>query len=134
MAAANKMPADAGSPTGRRRWLRVFLLVTGVATLVVGSAVGVTALETFQPIQGSKVYDDNDELLTEFHVERRIFMPLAQVPQSLRDAIIATEDKRFYSHSGVDPIGVGRAVFQNYRRGRIVEGGSTITQQLTKLL
>ncbi len=150
MAAANKMPADAGSPEGRRRWLRVFLLVTGVATLVVGAAVAVavlwaftilprqlpsvTALETFQPIQGSKVYDDNDELLTEFHVERRIFMPLAQVPQSLRDAIIATEDKRFYSHSGVDPIGVARAVFQNYRRGRIVEGGSTITQQLTKLL
>ncbi|MGH7353092.1 MAG: penicillin-binding protein 1A, partial [Candidatus Rokuibacteriota bacterium] len=150
MAAAKKKPADARPPKRRRRWLRVFLLVTGVATLVVGSAVGiaalwaftilprqlpsVTALETFQPIQGTKVYDENDELLTEFHVERRIFMPLVQVPQSLRDAVIATEDKRFYSHSGVDPIGVARAVYQNYRRGRIVEGGSTITQQLTKLL
>ena len=150
MAAAKKKPAGARPPKRRRRWLRVFLLVTGVATLVVGSAVGVaalwaftilprqlpsvTALETFQPIQGTKVYDENDELLTEFHVERRIFMPLVQVPQSLRDAVIATEDKRFYSHSGVDPIGVARAVYQNYRRGRIVEGGSTITQQLTKLL
>jgi penicillin-binding protein 1A len=132
------------------RWLRILLLVFGVFTLLLGSAVGVaalwaitilprslpsvTALETLQPIQGSKLYDDNDELITELHVERRIFVPLAQVPQVLRDAVIATEDRRFYSHWGIDPIGIARAIYQNYRHGRIVEGGSTITQQLTKLL
>src|SRR5712691_1842252 len=132
------------------RWLRTLLLSVGVLTLLVTTALGVTvlwafailprslppvsALETFQPVQGSKIYDDNDELITELHVERRIFVPLAQIPQSLRDAIIATEDRRFYSHWGIDPIGIARAVVQNYRRGRIVEGGSTITQQLTKVL
>src|SRR5438874_10429616 len=137
-------------PSGRRRWLRIVLMVVGLGTLILASAAGVaalwaftilprslpsvTALETFQPLQGTKVYDDNDELLTELHVERRIFVPLAHMPQSLRDAVIATEDKRFYSHWGIDPIGVARAVVQNYRRGRIVEGGSTITQQLTKVL
>src|SRR5947208_11108533 len=137
-------------PSGRRRWLRIVLMVVGLGTLILASAAGVaalwaftilprslpsvTALETFQPLQGTKVYDDNDELLTELHVERRIFVPLAHIPQTLRDAIIATEDRRFYSHFGVDPIGVARAVYQNYRRGRIVEGGSTITQQLTKVL
>src|SRR5437763_6655173 len=137
-------------PSGRRRWLRIVILVVGLGTLILASAAGVaalwaftilprslpsvTALETFQPLQGTKVYDDNDELLTELHVERRIFVPLAHIPQTLRDAIIATEDRRFYSHFGVDPIGVARAVYQNYRRGRIVEGGSTITQQLTKVL
>jgi penicillin-binding protein 1A len=94
----------------------------------------VTALETLQPVLGTKIYDDNDELLTELHVERRIFVPLAQIPQSLRDAVIATEDRRFYSHWGIDPIGIARAAVQNYRRGRIAEGGSTITQQLTKVL
>src|SRR5262249_24513539 len=52
----------------------------------------------------------------------------------LRDAVIATEDTRFYSHHGVDPTGIGRAIYQNFRRGRIVEGGSTITQQLAKVL
>jgi penicillin-binding protein 1A len=134
----------------RRRWLRGFLLAVGVLTLLVAAGVGtlavwaftilprslppVTALETLQPMQGAKLYDDNDELITELHVERRIFVPLAQVPQSLRDAILATEDRRFYSHWGIDPIGIARAVVQNYRRGRIVEGGSTITQQLTKVL
>src|SRR5215831_2620152 len=135
---------------GRRRWLRFFLMLVGIGSLIMAAAAGVAALwaftilprslpsvktlETFQPLQGSKVYDDNDELLTELHVERRIFVPLAHIPQSLRDAVIATEDRRFYSHFGVDPIGIARAVYQNYRRGRIVEGGSTITQQLTKVL
>src|SRR5437870_9686063 len=133
-----------------RVWLRRALIAIGALTLFVGSAVGVgalwaftilprslpsvTALETLQPIQGTKIYDDNDEPMTELHVERRILVPLAQIPQSLRDAILATEDRRFYSHWGIDPIGVARAVIQNYRRGRLVEGGSTITQQLTKVL
>ncbi len=103
-------------------------------TILPRSLPSVTALESFQPLQGTKVYDDNDELLTELHVERRIFVPLAHIPQTLRDAVIATEDRRFYSHFGLDPIGIARAVYQNYRRGRIVEGGSTITQQLTKVL
>src|SRR6267143_5233291 len=137
-------------PSGRRRWLRIVLMLVGLGTLILASAAGVaalwaftilprslpsvTALETFQPLQGTKVYDDNDELLTELHVEGRMFVPLDHIPQTLRDAVIATEDRRFYSHFGVDPIGVARAVWQNYRRGRIVEGGSTITQQLTKVL
>ena len=115
------------------------LTAVGVAalwafTILPRSLPSVTALETLQPIQGTKIYDDNDEPMTELHVERRILVPLAQIPQSLRDAILATEDRRFYSHWGIDPIGVARAVIQNYRRGRLVEGGSTITQQLTKVL
>ena len=133
-----------------RPWLRLTLIAAGIVSLLVAAGMAVaalwaftilprtlpsvTALETFQPLIGTKIYDDNDELLTELHVERRIFVPLAHIPQSLRDAVIATEDKRFYYHWGIDPIGIGRAVAQNYRRGRIVEGGSTITQQLTKVL
>ena len=133
-----------------RRWLRwlglslaVVLALGAIAagvsafwilTILPRSLPSVTALESFDPSEGSKVYDDNDELLTEFHVERRIFVPLAQVPHALRDAVIATEDVRFYSHHGVDPTGIGRAIYQNFRRGRIVEGGSTITQQLAKVL
>ena len=103
-------------------------------TILPRTLPSVTALETFQPLVGTKIYDDNDELITELHVERRIFVPLTHIPQALRDAVIATEDKRFYYHWGVDPIGIARATVQNYRRGRVVEGGSTITQQLTKVL
>src|SRR3989441_437221 len=119
----------------RRRWLRrtligvgaltlLFVIVVGVAalwafTILPRSLPSVTALETLQPIQGTKIYDDNDEPMTELHVERRILVPLAQIPQSLRDAILATEDRRFYSHWGIDPIGVARAVIQNYPRALI---------------
>jgi penicillin-binding protein 1A len=133
-----------------RRWLRRLGLVVGAAALAIllsgslavlwaytvlsRSLPPVTALETFQPLQGSRVSDENDEQITEFHVERRIFVPLGSVPKALRDAVIATEDKRFYSHFGIDPIGIARALYQNYRLGRIAEGGSTITQQLTKVL
>src|SRR6266540_3306835 len=148
--AADRSTIPPKLPLWRRRWLRRVLVAVGALTLLGLTAVGVaalwtftilprslpsvTALETLQPIQGTKIYDDNDEPMTELHVERRILVPLAQIPQSLRDAILATEDRRFYSHWGIDPIGVARAVIQNYRRGRIVEGGSTITQQLTKVL
>src|SRR6266446_6307042 len=134
----------------RRRWLRWMLMAALVVVLVSALGIGASAfwvltilpgslpsvaqLETFDASEGTKVYDDNDELITEFHVERRIFVPLAQIPKALRDAIIATEDARFYSHHGVDPTGIARAVYQNFRRGRIVEGGSTITQQLAKVL
>jgi len=139
-----------GSRSGRRRWLRLVALGVGVTLALGGLLVGslalwafvvlprslpsVTALERFDPSEGTRVYDDNDELLTEFHVERRILVPLEQIPRSLRDAIIATEDARFYSHLGVDPMGIARAIYQNFRHGRIVEGGSTITQQLAKVL
>ena len=105
-----------------------------VLTILPRSLPSVTAVESFDPSEGAKVYDDNDELITEFHVERRIFVPLAQIPTALQDAVIATEDARFYSHHGVDPTGIARAIYQNWRRRRIVEGGSTITQQLAKVL
>lgn len=91
-------------------------------------------LETLQPVQGSKLYDENDELFAELKAERRIFVPLTRVPRDLQAAILAVEDSRFYSHFGVDPVGIARAIYQNVRRGRIVEGGSTITQQLAKTL
>src|SRR5216684_1882710 len=125
-------------PAARRRpWLRwigvplvallaVGVLATGVSAFWVlailpRSLPSVTQLESIEPSVGSRIYDEADELITEFHVERRIFVPLGQMPPALKQAIIATEDARFYSHFGVDPMGIARAVYQNFRRGRILE-------------
>src|SRR5262245_61241261 len=129
------------------RWLAISLAAVVVLGVVAASAAtfwalthlprplpSVTRLESVDPSEGSKVFDDNDEQITEFHVERRIFVPLQQIPKGLRDAVIATEDARYYSHHGVDPTGIARAIYQNFRHHRIVEGGSTITQQLAKVL
>src|SRR6266508_984149 len=137
-------------PKRRRRWMRLLIvplvvifavgvLAAGVSafwvlTILPRSLPSVAQLESFEPSVGSKIYDENDEPITEFHVERRIFVALGQMPPFLKEAVIATEDARFYSHFGVDPMGIARAIYQNFRRGRIVEGGSTITQQLAKVL
>ncbi|MEM7730273.1 MAG: PBP1A family penicillin-binding protein [Pseudomonadota bacterium] len=59
-------------------------------------------------------------------------MPIAAVPHHVRKAVLATEDRRFHAHAGIDPYGLARAVRANWRAGRVVEGGSTLTQQLTK--
>src|SRR3989442_10930183 len=131
-------------PSGRRRWLRIILMLVGIGSLILASAAGVAALwaftilprslpsvktlETFQPIQGTKVYDDNDELLTELHVERRIFVPLAHIPQTLRDAVIATEDRRFYSPFRGGPVTVARPGWRKRPRGPVLGGGRTHTQ------
>ena len=87
-----------------------------------------------RPSVGSRVYAGDDEFITEFQAEKRIFVPLQQIPPHLRNAIIAVEDSRFYSHFGVDVRGIARAAYANFRHGRVVEGGSTITQQLAKVL
>ena len=126
------------------RWIVLPVVALGVLT-VAGVAVAayvywptdlppVKALEEYTPSVGSRVYAGDDEFITEFQAEKRIFVPLQQIPPHLRNAIIAVEDSRFYSHFGVDVRGIARAAYANFRHGRVVEGGSTITQQLAKVL
>jgi penicillin-binding protein 1A len=62
------------------------------------------------------------------------YMPLDMLPRHVTDAVVATEDRRFYEHSGLDPYGLVRAMFANVRAGRYAQGGSTLTQQLAKNL
>jgi penicillin-binding protein 1B len=75
------------------------------------------------------------ELLTSIlsdQLENRSPVTLQQVPQHLQDAVVVTEDLRFWQHPGVDPIGIFRALFRNVKAGGVAEGGSTLTQQLVK--
>jgi penicillin-binding protein 1A len=66
--------------------------------------------------------------------ERRYDVPLDEVSPFLRDAVVAIEDHRFYRHFGIDPLGLARAALRNIRTRRVLEGGSTITQQLARTL
>ncbi len=89
-------------------------------------------LQTYRPALKSSVYAADGRLLFEFYRENRQQIPLSQMPPVLTQATIATEDKRFYEHWGVDLWGIARAAITNVvRRGR-VQGASTITQQLAR--
>jgi penicillin-binding protein 1A len=82
--------------------------------------------------QATIVYDRYDRAAFTFFVEQRIAVPLDRVSHNMIDAIVAVEDRRFFSHHGIDPMRIAGAAWRNFRARRIVEGGSTITQQLAR--
>jgi membrane peptidoglycan carboxypeptidase len=84
-----------------------------------------------QPLN-SQILDAKGNLITEIFDENRKYAPLRNIPPVMRDAIIAAEDTRFYSHQGVDPKGIIRALVANQQAGSIEQGASTLTQQYVK--
>nr|WP_156319868.1 penicillin-binding protein 1A [Bacillus sp. FJAT-18017] len=82
--------------------------------------------------QATVIYDINSEVASKVTANKNEGTPINKVPDHMKNAVIAIEDHRFYDHNGVDLIGIGRAFFRNLLAGGVVEGGSTITQQLTK--
>ncbi|WP_282920727.1 transglycosylase domain-containing protein, partial [Ignavigranum ruoffiae] len=81
----------------------------------------------------SKIFDRQGQLIKELGSQKRNLLESSEIPQVLKDSVLAIEDARFYSHKGVDPIRIIGALLANIRQGDIVQGGSTITQQLVKL-
>jgi penicillin-binding protein 1A len=91
-------------------------------------------IQTVEPPLVSKVYARDGSVIHEFSIEKRFWVPLNQMPENLRRAVIAIEDRRFYDHWGVDIHRIFGAFFANILRGEIAQGGSTITQQLARNL
>jgi membrane peptidoglycan carboxypeptidase len=146
--AAGRVP---GTKRQQRRVLRLGPISGGLASLVLGFgaviAFGALAtiaalaadlpaahdLATFPVPLTTRIYDRSGEhLLYSLEDERRDLVPLAAVPQLLRDATIAIEDRSFWTNPGIDVGGIVRAFTANTRSGAITQGGSTITQQLIK--
>jgi len=94
----------------------------------------IEGLEKFKPAAITRIYSADKELLAELFTERRQPVPLAEMPSHLKNAIIATEDAKFYDHPGVDIQGILRATIRNIMAGEYAQGASTITQQLAKIL
>src|SRR3954468_16237288 len=83
--------------------------------------------------QSTVVFDRQNRPVFSFFVEQRIDVGLDQVSPRMTDALLSVEDRRFFSHHGLDAVRIAKAAWRNWRRGRIVEGGSTLTQQLARL-
>ncbi|MEW6262480.1 MAG: PBP1A family penicillin-binding protein [Thermodesulfobacteriota bacterium] len=92
----------------------------------------IEALTNYRPRTVSFALSDDGRVVGEFYHEHRLVVPLKQVPRHVVAAFLAAEDANFFNHPGLDVIGIVRAAITNYRVGRIVQGGSTITQQVTK--
>lgn len=129
----------------RRLAVRILMAIGVMAGIgIVIGGIGVLALAATLPSdseianlripESTKIYDRSGEILL-YDLsgdQQRVTVPLSEFPDVLKQATIAIEDERFYTTPGVDPIGIARAMVKNIAAGGIVEGGSTITQQLAK--
>jgi len=146
-AAVPQKKAQPQSPKKRGRFKRFVLypiLVLFILGLLGGLAlVGgyqyvsqdlprITSLMDYRPSIISRVYAEDQRVIAEFFKERRVVIPLNEVPPLLVKAFVAAEDSRFFQHQGVDPVGILRAALKNLEAGTIKQGGSTITQQVTR--
>ena len=124
----------------------ITFIVIALAAAVICGAIGgfflaithdlpeIRTLETFKPAAITRIYSADKELLAELFTQKRVPVPLHMIPHYLKQAVIATEDRKFYEHTGIDLRGILRAIIKDIRAGEFVEGASTITQQLAKTL
>lgn len=117
------------------RWLILVILAVGFvmeAYLLIGAkTTDVSDLPTKLQVT-TEFYDQDGEYAGEISNDAGTYVELENISTNIQDAVISTEDKRFYDHQGFDPIGIARAAFGYVTSGQIVGGGSTITQQLVK--
>jgi penicillin-binding protein 1A len=127
----------------KRFLLFSFLFLLGVGLLGgLGLAAGdlyiseslpkINSLMDYRPAIISKVFADDGRVIAEFFKERRIVVPLSEVSPTLVNAFVAAEDSRFFKHQGFDLVSIVRAFVKNLEAGTIKQGGSTITQQVTR--
>ena len=117
------------------------LIVTGLlfVALIAGGVIWMYGrdlpaheeLARYTPKTISRVYSGEGEIIDEFAVERRLFVPAEDIPDLVKKAFISAEDKNFYEHKGYDPMGIAKAALDAAQGGRL-RGASTITQQVMK--
>ena len=134
--------------TPRRRSLLGIIIIASLVVFVGAALAGssmvyylllkelpsIAALKDYRPSITTRVYADNYELIDEFFLEDRKVIKYEDIPKIAIQAFVAAEDARFFQHKGFDMQSMSRAFFKNLEAGRIVQGGSTITQQVAKTL
>lgn len=125
-----------------------FLFALGTIVFIVGGAAAgyfvwkfsqdlpdYSQLQNYEPPVMTRIHAADGSLLAEYAKERRLYLPIQNIPELVKEAFLSAEDKNFYSHGGIDLTGIGRAGYaflQNYGSGRRPQGASTITQQVAK--
>ncbi len=141
-------PRDVRSRRGKKgswgRFVRLFYVTVIVLSLFAGVFMGgsyfyftkdlpkISTLKDYHPPIITTVYTDDGRKIAEFFKERRVVVPLSKIPNGLIHAFVAAEDARFFKHEGIDLVSIARAFLKNIEAGSIIQGGSTITQQVAK--
>lgn len=120
-----------------RRWLMKSIILIVIISLSTPISYAsfipqIDGLDNLHLVAATQVFDSKGQLLAKLFEENRIVVSINNISPYMAQAIIANEDSRFYDHIGIDPMGILRAVIVNLRAGSLVEGGSTLTQQLAK--
>jgi penicillin-binding protein 1A len=137
---------ETGKKKNKRKkggWAAFILIILLVLLVLVGAAAAfyftivfdlprLTNLKDYSPYIVSEVYSEDEALIGEFFIERRTVVTLSQMPRLLSRAFIAAEDARFFEHRGIDYWRILGAAFRNIEALDVVQGGSTITQQIAK--
>ncbi len=110
------------------------LLVPGTYAYFSRDLPSVSSLRDYKPPQTTRVFDRNKKVIGEIFAERRTVIPMSQVPRNVVLSVLAAEDADFYEHEGLDYQGILRAIGRDILEGRAAQGGSTITQQVVKLM
>ncbi len=111
----------------------LFILISaGITYYIVSGIPPVYELEDYSPSLTTKVFDKNNNLIYEFSVEKRQLVPLEEIPVDIQNAVIAMEDREFFEHSGFSVKGIFRALMSDILTGKAAQGGSTLTQQLSR--
>jgi len=124
--------------TGLIGFVLIFFVITsiGIAVWYLWSSnlPYIGSLKDYNPPIITEIFDDKGQVIAQFSDERRILVPLEEISYHTIKAFIAAEDDRFFQHKGIDFLSIVRAFFKNIKARRIEQGGSTITQQVTKSL
>ena len=139
---ASKRSSPATGPI-RRNLVRAFKIavfgaLAAVVALIIAVVIAMASLPGYDELKSSpngqmvRVHAADGTVIVSLGPSYGQWIPFAQIPTQMVDAMVATEDRRFYMHPGVDPIGIARSGMVRIERGRWAQGGSTITQQLTR--
>ena len=137
-------PRGGGGGAGGIPWRKILIgfgiaVAAGVLAVIIfliAALQGLPSLEDlqdYQPPVTSRVHAGDGALVAEFAREQRVFVPIEQIPDHVKNAFVAVEDARFFEHSGIDYQGLARAVLRiplDVVQGRRIQGASTITQQV----
>lgn len=115
--------------------LFIILILSGVTYLAIARGIpSIDEIKEHKTYRGAKVFANDNVLIGELTIERGIHVSIKELPRHVIDAVVATEDERFWRHGGIDYIAIARALLHDIIHGEIRQGGSTITQQLAKVM